>query len=158
MMWLHSSSIRTIDMHLLKSRISQLILMSILALATDAKALGNKKTSGETPTKAPIEKVNDFPTQARVEYVMQCMAEHGGTHLDNMYHCVCAIDRIADQMSFQDYSESLTYTYMFDTPGDKGGEFRDPPRSKELRDRLKAAKKATENCFPSPPGAPKRGQ
>jgi hypothetical protein len=37
---------------------------------------------------------------------------------------------------------------MFDTPGDKGGEFRDPPKSKELRDRLKAAQKDAEACFP----------
>lgn len=97
-------------------------------------------------TSAPT---NDFPTQARVEYVSQCMAEHGGTNLDNMYHCVCAVDKIAAQMNFQDYSEALTYTYMFDTPGDKGGEFRDPPRSKELRERLKKARKDSEGCFPA---------
>lgn len=99
--------------------------------------------------------VNDFPTQARVESVMQCMAEHGGSNLDNMYHCVCAIDRIASMMNFQDYSEALTFTYMLDTPGDKGGEFRDPPKSKELRDRLKSARKSAEGCFPAltPPPA-----
>lgn len=97
---------------------------------------------------------NDFPTQARVEYVMQCMAERGGQNLDNMYHCVCAVDKIASQMNFQDYSESLTFTYMFDTPGERGGEFRDPPRSKELRDKLKAAKKAAEGCFPATAAKP----
>jgi hypothetical protein len=95
---------------------------------------------------------NDFPTQARVEYVMQCMAEHGGQNLDNMYHCVCAIDKIASKMRFQEYSEALTFTYMFDTPGEKGGEFRDPPKSKELRDKLKEAKKEAEGCFPESPG------
>ncbi len=72
------------------------------------------------------------------------MAEHGGTNLDNMYHCVCAVDKIASLMNFQDYSESLTFTYMYDTPGDKGGEFRDPPQSKILRDKLKDAKKQAE--------------
>lgn len=105
--------------------------------------------SSKVPTK-PL--VNDFPTQARVEYVMQCMAEHGGANLDNSYHCVCAVDKIAGLMNFQDYSEALTFTYMFDTPGDKGGEFRDPPKSKELRDRLKAAQKEAEACFPVIPG------
>ena len=97
---------------------------------------------------------NDFPTQARVEYVSQCMAEHGGTNLDNMYHCVCAVDKIASLMSFQDYSEALTFTYMFDTPGDKGGEFRDPPKSKVLRDKLKNAKREAEVCFPAMPAKP----
>ena len=43
----------------------------------------------------------------------------------------------------------LTFTYMFDLPGEKGGEFRDPPKSKELRDKLKAAKKEAEGCFPA---------
>ena len=79
------------------------------------------------------------------------MAEHGGSNLDNMYHCVCAIDKIASLMNFKDYSESLTFTYMFDTPGDKGGEFRDPPQSKILRDRLKAAREESQACFPKLP-------
>lgn len=38
---------------------------------------------------------------------------------------------------------------MYDTPGDKGNEFRDPPL---LRDRLKNAKKQAEACFPAIPG------
>ncbi len=100
---------------------------------------------------APKHNTNDFPTQARVEYVMQCMAEHGGQNLDNMYHCVCAVDKIASRMGYQEYSEALTFTYMYDTPGEKGGEFRDPPKSKELRDKLKAAKKEAEECFPAKP-------
>jgi hypothetical protein len=96
---------------------------------------------------------NDFPTQARVEYVMQCMTERGGQNLNNMYHCVCAVDKIAGLMSYRDYSEALTFTYLFDTPGEKGGEFRDPPKSKELRDKLKAAKKEAEVCFPAKPAS-----
>ena len=103
--------------------------------------------------KEPAPLVNDFPTQARVEYVSECMAERGGQNLDNMYHCVCAVDKIASRMNFQDYSEALTFTYMFDTPGEKGGEFRDPPKSKLLRDRLKAAKQEAEACFPALPAS-----
>jgi hypothetical protein len=145
----------------MKIRPLSLFITTVLMLAAGpihtanaAKAVTStaKKTNSESskvPTK-PL--VNDFPTQARVEYVMQCMAEHGGANLDNSYHCVCAVDKIADLMNFQDYSEALTFTYMFDTPGDKGGEFRDPPKSKELRDRLKAAQKEAEACFPVIPG------
>lgn len=80
------------------------------------------------------------------------MAEHGGQNLDTMYHCVCAVDKIAARLSYQEYSEALTFTYMFDTPGEKGGEFRDPPKSKQLRDKLKAAKQEAEVCFPAIPG------
>ena len=135
-----------------KTLLRHISFFLILSFSLSQPAWAAKSKKAEATPKEPAPLVNDFPTQARVEYVMQCMAEHGGSNLDNMYHCVCAIDRIAGLISFQDYSESLTFTYMFDTPGDKGGEFRDPPKSKELRDRLKGAKKAAESCFPVLPG------
>lgn len=145
----------------MKTRLLPLLIATTLMLAAGPIHTANaakvvksttKKPTSEQP-KAPTKPlVNDFPTQARVEYVMQCMAEHGGANLDNSYHCVCAVDKIASLMNFQDYSEALTFTYMFDTPGDKGGEFRDPPKSKELRERLKAAQKEAEVCFPVIPG------
>jgi len=123
-------------------------MLTGLILLTQSPLLMAKPKAPPAPVPSPTPG-NDFPTQARVEYVMQCMAEHGGSNLDNMYHCVCAIDRIAAQMTFQDYSEALTFTYLYDTPGDKGGEFRDPPKSKILRDQLKSARKSTESCFPA---------
>ena len=135
--------------------------LAVLSLVLAVTASGPLRAAKNKPAKKPPTEsastaakplVNDFPTQARVEYVQQCMAEHGGTNLDNMYHCVCAVDKIASLMNFQDYSESLTFTYMYDTPGDKGGEFRDPPQSKILRDRLKDAKQQADACFPVIPG------
>jgi hypothetical protein len=128
-----------------------LLLASLLGLSTQAMARKTQTQKAPAAKSAPSAASNDFPTQARVEYVMQCMAERGGSNLDNMYHCVCAVDKIASLMNYQDYSESLTFTYMFDTPGDKGGEFRDPPKSKELRDRLKNAKTEADACFPALP-------
>jgi hypothetical protein len=106
------------------------------------------------PAKDPAKPAgNDFPTLARVEYVLQCMNERGGQNYNNLYHCVCAADKIAASMNYQEFSEALTFTYMFDTPGEKGGEFRDPPKSKELREKLKAARKEAEVCFPPKPEA-----
>jgi hypothetical protein len=108
--------------------------------------------AGQNPTPAAAtQDASDFPTQARVEYVLQCMQEHGGQNYDNLYHCVCAVDKLASRMNYQEYSESLTFTYLFDTPGEKGGEFRDPPKSKELREKLKVARKEAEGCFPDVP-------
>ena len=126
-----------------------------LCLADAAQgAKSPKKAPAPAPATSAQPLINDFPTQARVEFVMQCMAEHGGVNLDNSYHCVCAVDKIASLMNFKDYSEALTFTYMYDTPGDKGGEFRDPPQSKVLRDRLKDAQTQAEGCFPPPPAKP----
>jgi hypothetical protein len=93
--------------------------------------------------------VNDFPTLARVEYVLQCMLERGGQNYDNLYHCACAADTVASKMSYEEFSESLTFTYMFSTPGERGGQFRDPPESKRLRELLKESKAlAQTKCFP----------
>ena len=41
---------------------------------------------------------NDFPTDARVQFVFECMHDHGGASYANLYHCSCTIDRIADAM------------------------------------------------------------
>jgi hypothetical protein len=96
---------------------------------------------------------NDFPTLTRVEYVMQCMQEHGGQNYDNMYHCVCAIDAIASMMSREDYDQAQTFTNLFGLAGERGGEFRDPPESERLRKKLKESKAAAnESCFPKKHG------
>lgn len=96
---------------------------------------------------APAES-NDFPTQARVEYVLQCMQEHGGQNYDNLYHCVCSADKIAGKMSYEEFGQAQTFTYLFNTPGERGAEFRDPPQSDKLRKKLKEAKtEAAAACF-----------
>ena len=79
---------------------------------------------------------NDFPTQARVEYVLACMNERGGQSYDTLYLCVCAIDRIASGITYQEYVEAETLTFLFSTPGEKGGVFRDA--APESRKRIKA--------------------
>lgn len=100
----------------------------------------------------PAERANDFPTLARVEYVMQCMLEHGGQNYDNLYHCVCAADTVANQLSYEEFAQAQTFTYLYNTPGERGGEFRDPPQSSQLRTRLKEAKAlAQKDCFPPQP-------
>jgi hypothetical protein len=98
----------------MKSTPTSLAVLSLVLAVTASGPLlaANNKSPRKSPTESATSaskpQVNDFPTQARVEYVQQCMAEHGGTNLDNMYHCVCAVDKIASLMNFEDYSESLT--------------------------------------------------
>jgi hypothetical protein len=43
---------------------------------------------------------NDFPTQARVEYVLRCMDANGGQSYNTLYACVCSIDRTAESFSY----------------------------------------------------------
>ncbi|MDD5036283.1 MAG: hypothetical protein PHE55_16160 [Methylococcaceae bacterium] len=91
---------------------------------------------------------NDFPTQTRVEYVLNCMQEHGGRNYDNLYHCVCEIDKIAAEMPHEEFLQAQTFAANFNLAGERGGLFRDPPQSKKLRDRLKEAKEQAAACFP----------
>lgn len=79
---------------------------------------------------------NDFPTQARVEYVLSCMDKQGGQSYDTLYACVCSIDKIASQIPYDEYVRGEVYLNLRRTPGEKGGVFRDPDQAKSLYDRL----------------------
>jgi hypothetical protein len=104
-----------------------------------------KKTQEDEATAVPV---NDFPTQDRVEYVLECIEKRGGLRYETLYPCICSIDKIATQMSYKEYAEAKTFTFMRSTPGEKGGIFRDVPKAEVLRKKLEAAQKyAEESCF-----------
>ncbi|MGH8558827.1 MAG: hypothetical protein ACRESZ_15510 [Methylococcales bacterium] len=91
---------------------------------------------------------NGYPTQARVEYVLECMEKNGGQNYDSLYACVCSIDKIATRLPYNDFAEAQTFTNYRELPGEAGGLFRDPPRAKELRKTLEEAEAfAKQNCF-----------
>jgi hypothetical protein len=110
---------------------------------------------GTTPEKPaepaavqPAPFVSDYPTRDRVEYVLNCVAQHGGLTYITQYACGCKIDKIAEKLTFNEYEAAKTFSYLRSTPGDAGGVFRDPAQSKDLRKRLKEAEAyAEKNCF-----------
>jgi hypothetical protein len=73
---------------------------------------------------------HDYPTQARVEFVNECIATHGDT-LSSLYQCSCAIDRIADRMSYEEFVETSTFARYSSLPGEGGGVFRDSEEAKK---------------------------
>ena len=92
--------------------------------------------------------VTDFPTRDRVEYVLNCVAQHGGLTYISQYACGCKIDKIAEKMSFNDFESAKTFGYLKSTPGDAGGAFRDPKQAKDLGKRLKEVEAdAEKQCF-----------
>ena len=96
-----------------------------LLLATSAVA--------DAPDVAPSTKValaNNFPTLARVEYVQECINRTGGMQT-NMYQCVCAVDRIAETMSYDEFVESSTFAKYSTLPGEGGAIFRDTDEAKQ---------------------------
>jgi len=91
---------------------------------------------------------NDFPTQARVEYVLRCMDANGGQSYNTLYACVCSIDRIADSFSYADFAEAETFALLRSTPGEQGGVFRDPDRAHELQKKYQdVVSQAEQSCF-----------
>lgn len=121
----------------------------LAVLANIVFVSGCAHQAASTPTPQPAATlVNDYPTQARVEYVYECMQKRGGENYDTMYQCVCAVDKLATEMPYDDYTQAVTFTKLFSLPGEKGGEFRDPPQSDKLRKRLKEAESNAEKaCF-----------
>ncbi len=125
---------------------------SILSLFLSAAIAGCTTTPEKMVEQAPAEPtplVNDYPTRDRVEYVLNCVAQHGGLTYISQYACGCKIDKIAEKLTFSEYEAAKTFTYLSKgQTGDAGGAFRDPAQSRDLRTRLKEAEAyAEKNCF-----------
>jgi hypothetical protein len=92
-------------------------------------------------------RVSDFPTTARVEYVLECMKKHDGKY-EYMYKCSCAVDEIGKQVSFDDYVEISTALRHQSLGGERGAEFRDPQVVKQMAGRYKKIEEeAADACF-----------
>ena len=109
----------------------------LLALALVALSYGGGATA------------NDFPTQARVEFVLACMGERGGQSYDTLYPCICTIDRIASRIAYREYAAAETLSFLYGTPGERGGMFRDAaPQSRKRIKALRTLRRSAEAaCF-----------
>ena len=137
---------------------STLLLASMMLMAgCDQAPPQQASPPPASPTETPlVVQVNDFPTLTRVEYVLSCMQQRGGKNYDNLYHCVCAADKIAAKMPHEEFMQAQTFKTNKNLAGERGGVFRDPPQSKILRDKLKnVTDEAVASCFPTGGNAPK---
>ena len=83
---------------------------------------------------------NDYPTQARVEFVNDCVARNGGK-LSQLYQCSCVIDDIANTLSYDEYVEVSTFAHYATLPGEGGGIFRDSDEAKAKAKRYREIEK-----------------
>lgn len=131
-----------------KSLIAVALLLLLSACATTEEAAKPEAEAAPVVAEAAAKRVNDFPTRDRVDYVLECIAKHGGLTYINQYACGCKIDKIAEQLSFEEYEAARTFVQMQKTPGENGAPFRDPKQSKDLRGKLKQVDEAAEKaCF-----------
>ena len=91
---------------------------------------------------------NDFPTAARADYVLGCMAANGNTRLA-LERCSCSLDAIAEQMSYAHYEAADTALRMqAGNLGERSAMFRDPPQVRAaVEDLRRAQAEATLRCF-----------
>ncbi|WP_446810258.1 hypothetical protein ACH50O_01280 [Methylomonas sp. 2BW1-5-20] len=121
--------------------------LAVLALLSGC-ASTQENAKPEAAAGEPAALANDYPTRDRVEYVLECVAKHGGLTYISQYACGCKIDKIAEKLSFSEYESAKTFTQMQKTPGEAGAAFRDAKQSKDLRTRLKDAEAEAEKaCF-----------
>ena len=86
---------------------------------------------------------HNYPTQARVEYVNDCVAKNGGK-LSQVYQCSCVIDDIANTLAYDDFVEVSTFARYATLPGEGGGIFRD---SEQAKARAKQFRELEKNAY-----------
>jgi hypothetical protein len=96
----------------------------------------------------PLAHANDFPTRARVEFVLTCMRESNAPQQEAMYKCSCAIDAIAEQVDYATWVDLSTIANATTIAGERGGVMRDMKDGRKMivsyRELQEGAKK---RCF-----------
>jgi lysyl-tRNA synthetase class II len=90
---------------------------------------------------------NDFPTEARADYVFACMASNG-TNAETLRRCSCSIDTIASILSYEDYVNAETVMRTIQVTGERVAAFRTSARHTEMVANLRRAQaEADIVCF-----------
>ena len=91
---------------------------------------------------------NDFPTVDRVLYVQACMRDNPGNYYEMVNKCSCAVDTLASELSFDDYTTMVTISNGMTLGGERGGAIRDVPTLEPMLKRYKELQaKAKKGCF-----------
>lgn len=97
------------------------------------------------PSRAAEE--NDYPTEARADYVFGCMAANGQTH-ETLQRCSCSADVVASILPYDHYVDAETVLAMRQGVGYKANVFRSTPRFDDMIAELRRAQAEAEiRCF-----------
>lgn len=95
---------------------------------------------------AQAQATNDYPTNARADYVFVCMAANGQTR-DMLDKCSCAIDQIATVLPYDDYVKAETVLSMRQMGGERAAVFRSTGTNEMLANYHRAEAEAEILCF-----------
>ena len=91
--------------------------------------------------------LNDYPTEARAEFVFACMKTNGETPVA-LKRCSCSIDVIATILPYDHYERAATFQSLALMTGENGAMFRESKPAKEARTELRRAQaEADVRCF-----------
>ena len=91
--------------------------------------------------------VDEYPTAARVEYVLGCMAVNGQTP-EMLRKCSCSIDFVASVIFYEKYVQIETILRMRQLHSERTAVFRESMWANSLIDELKSVDaEATLECF-----------
>jgi len=90
---------------------------------------------------------NDYPTEARADYVFVCMKTNGETQ-EILRRCSCSIDVISSLLPYDRYVAAQTVASLNQVPGQIGTMFRASQQTKAMLDNLRRAQAEAEvRCF-----------
>jgi len=95
---------------------------------------------------AGAQAVNDYPTNARADYVFVCMATNGQTR-EMLERCSCAIDHIAGILPYDDYVKAETVLAMRQVGGERSAAFRNMGTNEMVANFHRAEAEAEIMCF-----------
>ncbi|WP_246737686.1 hypothetical protein [Nordella sp. HKS 07] len=96
---------------------------------------------------AAAQSFNDYPTNARADYVYGCMQVNGETR-EALDRCSCSIDVIASLMPYEHYVNAETFMRMGQVVGERGVIFRQSEPARKATDELRRAEAEAEiRCF-----------
>ncbi len=118
-----------------------LLLRSALVAAGLAAGIGAAAQSA--PTAA------GYPTADRVVFVQACMRDNpNGGHYEMVNKCSCALDTIARQLSFEEFTTMETATNANSIGGERGSYIRDTDELQKLIRKYRGIKAdAFKACF-----------
>ena len=120
------------------------VLASERMQTTHYVALALAVLAGGAPAQAA--EMHDYPTVDRVEFVLECMQKNAGKQ-EFLYKCACVIDEIARQYPYDEFVEASTVARFQSLGGERGGVFRDPPKTRDTAKRyMQVQSDAMKRC------------
>ncbi len=102
---------------------------------------------GASCGRASAASANDYPTEARADYVFACMKTNGESR-DSLKRCSCSIDVIASLLPYKAYEAAETVGSLSQALGQIGTMFRNSPQAQDMaRDLRRAQAEAEVRCF-----------